>query len=230
MSSKNFITRNKASVTVETTIIISTIIFILMVLVFSFMLMYQKALLAKTATKVAQQGAEIWVDSRKQIETGSYSEEESDSLYYRIFNDALITGKKFSVTINSLAQYKELLSHETEKENIQEKKFLKMKKLILSELSRGILKPSKTTVEIEFSNVIQRKIEVKLSQNIKIPIDFFIKFFGKRESFDLSSKGVAIVSEPSENIRNIDLGLEYFEKFKKGIDYEELKKKLKGSK
>ena len=217
--------------TIETTIIISTIIFIIIALMFSFMLMYQKALLAKTATEVAQQGAEIWVDSSKQIENGDFGiDKGKDSIYYRIFDDSLFTGKKYSITINSLAEFKALISQSPDKETIQEQKFLKMKKLILSELGRGILKPSKTKVDIEFSNIIQRKIEVNLTQNIKIPIGFLTKFFGNKASIDLSFKGVAIVAEPSENIRNIDLGMEYFEKFKKGIDLGELTKKLKGSK
>ena len=227
---KTFITKNNASVTMETAILISTILIILFALISSFMLFYQKALLVKVATKAAQQGAEIWVDSRKQMDNGSFNvESEQDSIYYRIFEDALFTGKKYSINISNEAELNAILSQSVKGESLQEQKFSKMIRLISNELNRGIMKPSKTKVDINFTNLIQRKIEVTLTQTFKIPAGFLIEIFGNKGSIDLSFKGIAFVTEPAENIRNIDLSREYFEKLKKIVDIEEIKKKLKGS-
>jgi hypothetical protein len=227
----NYAKKTKGSITVETTLIISVVLFVLMTLVFSFMVMYQKAILAKTVSIVAQQGAEIWTDSRKQIENGYWDHmQEQDSIYYRLFDDSLLTSKKYSITANSFKQLEGLLSERNTGEGIQDKKFSKMKKLMVSELRKGILKPSKTTVDILFSNKLQRKIEVSLAQNIKIPLGFLGKLIGKNGSMDLTCKGVAFVVEPAENIRNIDLGMEYAKTIGEAIDIKSMMEKLKGSK
>jgi hypothetical protein len=223
--------KNKGSITIETTLIISVVLFILIAVVFSFMLMYQKALLTKIASTIAQQGAEIWVDSRKQIGNGYWSEaQEKDSIYYRIFDDSLITGKKYNITINNSAQLDELLSKTEDSGTLQDQKFTKMKIQIYKELGRGILKPSKTIVNIEFHNVLQRKIEISLTQSIKIPLGFLEKFIGKTGSIDLTSKGTAIVTEPAENIRNIDLGIEYSKTIGESVDLNSLMERLRKSK
>lgn len=227
----NYVKKTRGSITVETTLIISVVLFVLMALVFSFMVMYQKAILAKTVSIVAQQGAEIWTDSRKQIENGYWDQkQEQDSIYYRLFDDSLLAGKKYSITANSFKQLETLLSEMNAGEEIQDKKFTKMKKLMVSELRKGILKPSKTTVDILFSNTLQRKIEVSLTQNIKIPLGFLGKLIGKNGSMDLTCKGVALVVEPAENIRNIDLGMEYAKTIGEATDIKLIIEKLKGSK
>ena len=143
-----YVKKTKGSITVETTLVISVVLFVLMALVFSFMIMYQKAVLTKTSSIVAQQGAEIWTDSRKQIENGYWDNmQEQDSIYYRLFDDSLLSGKKYSITANSFKQLETLLSEMNTSEGIEDKKFTKMKKLLVSELRKGILKPSRTTVE-----------------------------------------------------------------------------------
>ena len=73
-------------------------------------------------------------------------------------------------------------------------------------------------MNILFSNTLQRKIEVSLTQNIKIPLGFLGKVIGKSGSMELTSKGVALVVEPAENIRNIDLGMEYAKTISEAID------------
>lgn len=226
-----YFTKCKGSLTVETTLIISVVIFLLFVLIFSFMIMYQKAVLEKTASMVAQQGAEIWVDSHKQINNGYWDlDKDKDSIYYRLFDDSLFTGKKYSITINNSAQLGELLFEGKEIEDIQEQKFTKMKRLIFSELNKGILKPSRTIVEISFINVQERKIEVSLTQDIKIPLGFLVKLIDKKGSLELNCKGAAVVTEPAESIRNIDFAIEYARKVRETIDINAFIEKLKGNK
>ncbi|MCX7710833.1 MAG: hypothetical protein N2484_13420 [Clostridia bacterium] len=204
---------NRGSFTIEGALVISAVLLVLCLLIFSFMFLYQKAVLTKTASYVAQQGAEIWADSRKVVENGHYDSTQSrDGLYYHIFDDSLLSHRKSTEKINSSGDIDVLVKKykSVGREQIQEKKFAEIKRGICIELKRALLKPELTEVTINFSNqLIQRKIEVNLKQEIKIPLGQLNRFFGGKSTLTVQGKGIGTVAEPAEYIRNVDLGIEY---------------------
>lgn len=218
----------RGSITVETTLMLSMVIMILVGLLFSFLVLYQKSLLIKTASMAAQQGAEIWVDSRKEIGNGEWdSQEKRDPLYYRLFEDSLGTRKVCSFTLGDMTTPEQKTEEGISGEGLQEKKINRMKGLIKKELTKGILPSASTTVRVEFQNIFQRRITVSLEQKIKIPLGFLAGFLGQEGSLVLSAKEAAIVSEPAENIRNIDLAIEYSKKMTEKMNFNGIWEKLK---
>lgn len=175
----------------------TAILMILFAVMFAFMLLYQNAVLIYAATYSAQQGAEFWSNSGRNIDTGAgYTE---DNLYFRIqelnSNDSLVASKK-----------------------------QKIETAARDKLARGILSPKKTTINVTFeNNLLQRTITVDISQQIPFPFMGIAKYFGNHnEGLVLRAKAKSTVSEPAEYIRNIDLAMEYVQRFTEVISIKKL--------
>jgi len=197
--------QKKGSITVEASIIIPTIIFILIGLILCFMLLYQKTLLVKTATSAAQQAAEIWIDSRKDITNGSWNQEtESDSLYNCLFDNSFSYTTLINMESNGKKRWKDT------GDNTQGRKLDKILKFIDKGLSKSLLKASITKVEVDYkNNILEGKIEATLTQQIKVPLGWIKAIFDGKDTMLITAKGTAIVAQPAEYIRNVDLALEY---------------------
>ncbi len=231
-SSKRFVIRKKSgyalekgSITVEASIVVTTIIIIIFAIIYGCIVVFHYALLNSTVTKAAQFGALAWVDSRADIESGKINfETEKDPLYARIFHDGNMS---YSEVIEEFTA-----DHETTKtDNISQKKINSIRQLVLDSISKGILKPTSTKLEINFTNsFVNRKLEVQITQDIQIPLGFLKKLFSGSDTVSMTAKGVAIVSEPAEYIRNIDLAVEYLNRIDENINLgakiNELKEKL----
>jgi hypothetical protein len=187
------------------------------------MIMYQKVMLSNAASFAAQQGAEIWTDGRRDILTGEWSSESTkDSLYQDIIE--IVNGKAIIEKTVKSSELKELYGKVGKKDSTGiERKSDKIERLIYKSLSKGLLKPDKTYISAKFENtIIQRKIEVTLRQEIKIPLGTIAAIFGGKGTFTVESKGVATVEDPAEFIRNVDLGFEYASRVKETIGLEDL--------
>lgn len=209
---KNFLANKRGSFTIEAIIIMSTIIFVLFLLCFSFMLMYQKMLITKTASFVAQEAADSW--------------SQGNGLYYRISDGSASSSKliKGSVTaekINEILPNKEKNCNTGKVERTQENAF--------TQLFKRMGKVEETNVEIAYNNgFILREVKVHITQEIKIPLGHLKKFFDGKSTVTLEAESIAIVTDPAEYIRDVDLAMECAVKIKEKVDFDQLLNKVKG--
>jgi hypothetical protein len=204
--------RNKGSSTIETALIISAILLILASMVYSSLILYQKLLLSKTAQYIAQQGAMVWTDNAKNIYNGSMKEKTGGmsmgELYYQLLDDSMLSGRKIIENIDISSDT--LTSQGVDNNSLQDRKLIKMKDAIRLELSKGLLKPSLTKLEIDYSNIlIKRKIDISIKQEIKLPFGPLKKALSGKDTITLIGTGAASIEEPEEFIRNSDLLIEY---------------------
>lgn len=212
------ITHCRGSYTVEASIIVTLILLLLVVMIFSFTFFLQKVMLEQIAVSAAEQGAEIWNDSRKFIEDGAFNNDEAmDPLYYRVFDDSIFGEKTFE---ESLCIRSELKNKIAEAENtikngdLQDKKIARIRKLVYEQLGRTVLSPDNTNIKIQYINAaVSRSITVRLVQTIHLPMSKLAGLFGGKTAFFIQAEAVSAVSEPAELIRNIDLLREYIQKF-----------------
>jgi len=203
--------RNSGSVTVEASIIVPTIIFILIALIYSFMILFQNAVLIKTADSAAQQAAEVWTDSRKDIKNGWWDQKSAkDSLYSNLFD----TSFSYSTSIDLISAKKPTWS------DTGNRKLVQMLDFIYSGLLKSLLKSKRIEVNVNYkNNLVEGNIEVTVTQEIKIPLGWLKSFFDGKSTMTLVAKGTAIVAQPAEFIRNVDLALEYVDKLKGKLDF-----------
>lgn len=199
------IKNRRGSSTIEAALVMSILLMIIITVIYGLLLLYQKSLLVKSAAAAAQQGAEIWADLRRYDQDafmGDTKKLSLSELYQQLFDFS----RKYEIEINIL--------EETEKEetggSLQDQKLQKIRHMACSGLERGLLKPEISLLEINFSNkVLERKIEVTITQEVKVPLGAIKSFFDGKNTVTLKGIGTAVVAEPDEYIRNIDLGLEY---------------------
>lgn len=197
---------NRGSMTIEATLIMSVLVLVLVGIVFAFLLMYQKTLLSQAAANAAQQGAEIWVDPRRDMSRGLTGEDEKLKLG-ELYGALVDFGTEYEVTLNVL---NDAGKAPEQGKGVQEQKLNKIRQMVCDELYRGLLKPKDTKLRIDFGNtVLERKITVTVQQEIKIPLGGIMNLFGNKETITLTGTGTSVVADPAEYIRNLDLGLEY---------------------
>lgn len=213
----------RGSFTVEAAIIVPSVLFIIAVLIMASMLLAQKTLLSKAASLAAQQGAEIWVDSRKDFFNGAWAgSEERDPLYYRFF-DGSFELKAMKMELNSAEDAGELTTN-----SLQKQKIKKLKEAIARSLHNPILKSKSTIVDVEYKNsILERKIIVVIQQEFKIPFGKLIGFFRGKDYITLSATGTAVVADPCEYIRDVDLIVEYASKVKGNSNFNDILTNLK---
>lgn len=189
---------NKGAFTLEAAIVMTAVLMILFAVMYAFMLLYQNAVLNYAATYAAQQGAEFWNDSGKDLNTG-VGHANDDGLYFRIRelnpSDQLVAAKKG-----------------------------KIEEAARDKLTKGILSPRNTTVVVEFEdNLLQRTVTVDIAQQIPFPFMGIARYFGNGGGLVLKARAKSTVAEPAEYIRNIDLAMEYVQKFTKVVSVKMLK-------
>ncbi len=103
----------RGSYTLEAAIVFPIMIMLLIGLMFLSTYVYQKFAVLDAAIYVSTQRADTWDNSKKDLETGRLSEDNSDGLYWRIFDDfsgtnALdgnLVGKKLKQAVSSLEPF-----------------------------------------------------------------------------------------------------------------------------
>ncbi|MFY9174660.1 MAG: TadE family protein [Peptococcia bacterium] len=201
----------KGSTTIEVALVVSALLIILMALIFSFMLMHQKLYLRSTAAAVAQEAADLWV--------------KDNGLYERILSDNFLSGDQ-----GISFEYSRLISPEDNQgssEDFYNRKFSQINGLIIERLQKTLRNPEKTTVVIKYdNNFLSKRITIELNQEMNIPLGSLRGLFGGTETFTLTESASSAITDPTELIRNIDLGLEYATKATGKIKIKDLIMKL----
>lgn len=190
--------KEEGSFTIEASLVFPIVLFILVLLLFFSMYMYQKTFLNQHAYAASERAAYSWDNSHKQAMTGEVVAGEYDNLYWRLTDDRLL-GALFGW---AGADNKVIVSVPAgEGGSLSEKK--------LSQAAQGM--PSGMNGTIEYQNsLIQRKVTTKLEQVISLPLPSFIFDSGNI----VLTQGSSAVVEPTEFIRTVDLVRYYAAKFK----------------
>ena len=223
---------DRGSYTIEASMIFSLIVLTIILLLFAFSYMQQKACLVSTASFAAQQGAELWLDSRRSMDNGSVNTaKEADSLGYRVFDNLLLSQKTFEGHIEEVedAQGKPKFVLKIDTDNsLPGQKVLLIGEAMCKRMGSTVLRPNNTKVRITYSNNIFRgRLSVEITQEIKVPLGGVKQFFDGKDTLTLSAQSTAAVTEPDEYIRNIDLAIELSKKLKGELDLEGMMDKIK---
>ncbi|MCG7377344.1 pilus assembly protein [Paenibacillus sp. ACRSA] len=190
--------KEEGSFTIEASLVFPVVLFILVILLFFSMFMYQKTFLNQHAYAASERAAYSWDNSHKQAMTGEFATGEYDNLYWRLTDDQLLgalfgwAGADNQVTVSVPAG---------EGGSLSETK--------LSQAVQGM--PTAMTGTIEYQNtLIQRKVTTKLEQMLSLPLPSIL-FDSGNSVFTTASSAVV---EPVEFIRTVDLIRYYGAKFK----------------
>lgn len=223
---------DRGSYTIEASMIFSLIVLTVILLLFAFSYMQQKADLQSLASFAAQQGAELWQDSRKSMENGSVNTTRSpDSLGYRVFDNLLLSGRTFEGYIEKVkgVQGKPKFVLKMDKDSsLPGQKAAMIGEAICKKMKSEVFRPSYTKVRITYSNNFFRgKLIVEITQEVKVPLGGIKQFFDGKDTLTLYARSEAAVTEPAEYIRNIDLAIELAKKFERELDLEDILDKIK---
>ncbi|MFK0522403.1 TadE/TadG family type IV pilus assembly protein [Paenibacillus illinoisensis] len=190
--------REDGSFTIEASLVFPVVLFILVLILFFTMYMYQKTFLNQHAYAASERAAYSWDNSHKQTMTGEVAADEHDNLYWRLTDDRLLgalfgwAGADNQISVPVPA---------SEGGSLTEQK--------LSQAVQNMPGGMRGTIEYQ-NSLIQRKVTTKLEQVISLPLPSFLFDSGDR----VLTQGSSAVVEPAEFIRTVDLVRYYAAKFK----------------
>lgn len=222
----------KGSCTIEASIVFALVISVILTLLFAFLYMQQRACLESFASFAAQQGAELWTDSRKSMEDGGVNiKKAEDPIGYRVFDNLLFTSKTYEghFAEGDHANGKSRLTLKMDTgDNLPGEKIALIGEALSSKIEGTVLKPKDTKVRITFSNnALRGRLTVEITQEIDVPLGGIKQFFDGKDTLTLCAESTAEVIEPDEYIRNVDLAAELFKKMGEEIDFGGLIDKVK---
>ncbi|HYE81875.1 MAG TPA: hypothetical protein VEG39_06855 [Clostridia bacterium] len=214
---------DRGSYTIEASMIFMLIIFAILTLLFTFLYMQQKACLVSAASFAAQQGAELWTDSRRGMEDGKVDiSEEADSTGYRIFDNLLFSSKTFEgyIVEEAASNGKHKLVMKMDAGNsLPGRKAEIIGEALCKRLESAVLRSENTVVRISYANnALRGRLSVEITQEIAVPLGGIKEFFDGKDSLTLCGRAVAAVTEPAEFIRNVDLAVELYRKLEGELD------------
>jgi hypothetical protein len=193
--------------------------------------MQQKTYLVSAASFAAQQGAELWRDSRRNIENGELIGTGTENSYgYRILDNLLLSRKTFEGYLKEEkgadGKSKLVLIMDVGN-NLPGQKVALIGEALCRRIENTVLKPEKTRVKLIYSNNgLRGRLSVEIMQEINVPLGGIKKFFDGKETLTLSGESTASVTEPAEYIRNIDLAIELSRRIEGELDLMGLLDKL----
>lgn len=223
---------DRGSYTIEASMIFSLIVLSVILLLFIFSYMQQKSTLESVASYAAQQGAELWLDSRRSMENGRTDlSKNADPPGYRVFDNLLMSEKTFEGYIEAAedAQGRQMLDLRLDTDNtLPGKKALIIGEAICSKMKGTAIRPAGTKIRITYSNsFIIGKLSVEIIQEIKVPLGGLKQFLDGKETLTLSARSEAAVTEPEEYIRNIDFAVELAKELEGELDLKGIIEKIK---
>jgi len=218
---------DRGSYTVEASMVFVTIMLALLALLFTFLYMGQRASLESFASFAAQQGAELWLDSRRNMEDGKINNKRpEDSMGYRIFDNLLFSSTTYEGYFEREASDNgktRVVFKMDAGNNLPGHKALLIGEDLCKRIESTILKPESTRIRITFNNnALRGRLIVELIQEIKVPLGGIKEFFDGKDTLTLSVQSEAAVSEPDEYIRNVDIILELSKRLGEELDLGEL--------
>ena len=221
----------RGSYTVEISMIFTLIVFVILTLMFTFLYMQQKASLVSAASFAAQQGAELWLDSRRSMENGEIDKGEADSISYRVFDNLLFSNKTFEGYFEEeqISNGKSRLVLKMDVGNsLPSQKVKSIGEALCKRIESTALKPRNTKLRITYTNnALRGKISVEIIQEIKVPLGGIKAFFDGKDTLTLKGQATAAVTEPAEYIRNIDLAIELSKRLGSKLDFQGFMDKIK---
>lgn len=183
----------KGYLTVELTLVFSTVFFSLLLILFMGMVLYQEVHLQSLAVRVSARGAVIYGSRVEDMETGiKRLSDFEDRDPYRYLS-SIFGGDKTTEYKNRLNEY---ISR-----NIGDYNIL-----------TGEVK-SKDYVTIQ-DYVLVKRIKVNIKEDYHMPVDAVARMFGYDGAFHIDTTAMSTVSEPVEFVRNIDLCTDIFKQTK----------------
>ncbi len=223
---------DKGSYTIEASMIFTLIVFIILTLLFTFLYMQQKAVLVSAASFAAQQGAELWQDSRRSMENGEVNKSDTaDSIGYRVFDNLLFSNETFEGYFEeesaSNGKKKLVLKMDTGT-SLPGQKVALIGEALVKRIGSTVLKPKSTKLRITYTNnALRGRLSVEIIQEIKVPLGGIKAFFDGKDTLTLNGQSTAAVIEPAEYIRNIDLAIELSKRLESELDFPGLIDKIK---
>lgn len=174
----------KGSFTIEATIVFSSVLFVVIAVIYICLMLYQQVYLQTFADKVAQRAANNWSYPGKDMFFGFVSKEDikNNSIYWRIMD--LKEGDKLS-SIVKYAKY---------------------------DYGKYSLLPGpykfECTAKVNSEYIVLKKITVTATSVYNNPAGNLLKSFGFKKVFDFEAVSEAVVNEPAEFIRNADFAID----------------------
>lgn len=225
----------KGSFTIEASMIFALLTLVVITLLFTFVYMKQKAELTNAAAFAAQQGAELWLDSRKSMEDGRVdTTKEADNIGYRILDNLLFSSRTYEgIIVEEAAENgkKRAALKIQGAAGLPGRKAVHIGEALCRRLEGMLLKPESTKVRITYANnALRGRLTVEITQEIKLPLVGIRQFFDGKDTLTLSSRSSAAVAEPAEYIRNIDLAMELSKRLGGRLNMDELLNRIRGKK
>ena len=182
--------KKDAFMTVEATLIFPIIFLSIMLLIFMGLVMYQQCSLFSLAARSASRGSIIYTTCSKNLDTGSLSYEDfKDRNPYRFIWDSEAKDKT-----NMINNY--VKSHIGD-----------------NNAYTGL---DKTGTYASRQGGMFKKIYVKINMDYNNPVKGIARMFGVQGIFKVDVYATAPVSEPVELIRNVDLVVDYLNRYAGG--------------
>lgn len=174
--------RHAGSLTIEAVVIFSVLILAVSLLIFLFLLVYQRLLLTKTAADAAQLAVTLMTAEKPNSLQGP------QVLLEESLEGQLILPEKKDVLVGPVSQ---------------------VRFFICRQLAKSLQKPLKTRINISVTGGFPAdSLCVTLQQEIRIPFGPIKAFLTGRETVTLTATGVLRIIDPAQYIRNFDLLLE----------------------
>lgn len=194
------IRNREGSFTIEAALVFPIILFTLLILMFFCMYLYQGVVLGQAAIVAAERSAYSWDNSHREPRTGTFPENEYDSLYWRLNDDGILQSI-FKWGNSSPSSIQLQLPFEGDVTGS-----LPLKKL--SQTGRELSPAMSGAMEYD-NKLLLRKVTVSLERLIPlVPLERVIG------DLTQSTQANAYVVDPVEWIRTVDLIRYYGAKFK----------------
>lgn len=176
--------KEEGYLTVELTIVFSTIFFVLMILLFLGMVLYQHVNLQSLAVRTSERGAFIYATGSENMESGviQLGDFKNRDPYRYVVGWA--SGEK--------TKYEEI-----------------MNQYVAGNIGkRNVLKSTDDDAEYSVKvkdYVVSQKVRVKIHVDYNMPTDAIAKMFGLEGMFEIDTDAVSTVVDNAEFIRNTDI-------------------------
>jgi hypothetical protein len=196
--------KEQGSFTLESSVVLPLLLGLILLFVLFGMYMYQKVIVYYAASVTAERTAYSWDNSFRQARTGMLADDRHDGLYWRMSEDKMLASLfEMKEEVPSAAVTLPLEpSGATEDDPLSERK---MKQAALWLGKAGLAYEGQMSYE---RGALKKSIEVKLKTPLST--ESAEKSWLRREPKSVSS---AIVVEPVEFIRSVDLVRYYYAKF-----------------
>ena len=175
--------------TIEVTIIFTTVFFSLLLILFMGMVLYQEVSVQSLAVRTSERGSVIYSSRVSDMESGEKKLEDfkiRDPYRNVPFMD---NGNK--------KEYKSLLNAYIDKN------------LGRNSILNGVMHNAGDYVTIQ-DNLLSKKIKVSIQAGYTMPVDSIPKMFGKEGPFEIHTTVVSAVVDSPDFVRNVDLATDVF--------------------